>query len=91
MTTRQVLFRCNGCAFVMAEDLIKVIHVDHPKGGRDRIAVSQCPECGEVNDFTNVCDEPDCDREASCGFPTASGHYRRTCGQHMDAATDRAK
>lgn len=38
------------------------------------------------------CDEPECDREATCGWPTRpggtgpNGGYRRTCGNHMRAA-----
>ncbi len=27
------------------------------------------------------CDEPGCDAETSCGFPSPTG-YRRTCGRH---------
>jgi len=29
----------------------------------------------------NQCDEPGCQREATCGFPVEDG-YRRTCGDH---------
>ena len=38
------------------------------------------------------CDEPGCEQEASCGWPTRpggtgpNGGYRRTCGDHMRAA-----
>lgn len=38
------------------------------------------------------CDEPGCDREATCGWPTRpggtgpNGGYRRTCGDHMRSA-----
>jgi hypothetical protein len=37
------------------------------------------------------CDEPDCMRYASCGWPTRpggtgpNGGYRQTCGEHMRA------
>ena len=31
------------------------------------------------------CDEPGCERETSCGFPSPTG-YRRTCGEHHRAA-----
>jgi len=29
------------------------------------------------------CDEPDCHRMATCGFPVEGGPYRRTCGRHF--------
>lgn len=32
------------------------------------------------------CDEPGCEREASCGWPVPDG-YRRTCGEHMQRIT----
>ena len=47
-----------------------------------------CPICKDVVGFTEICDEPDCVRDASCGFPTPAG-YRRTCGDHMRAAEQR--
>ena len=37
------------------------------------------------------CDEPGCEREATCGWPSRpggtgpNGGYRRTCGPHMEA------
>ncbi len=31
------------------------------------------------------CDEPGCEQEATCGWPSDSG-YRRTCGKHMREA-----
>lgn len=83
-------FRCDECWSIMPERHIKVVHIDHPKPGHDRVAINQCPECGEVNSFTNVCDEPGCTSEATCGWPTKAADYRRTCGPHMDA-DDRAK
>ncbi|HSW43519.1 MAG TPA: hypothetical protein VLM76_13510 [Patescibacteria group bacterium] len=29
------------------------------------------------------CDEPGCLGQATCGWPTRDGRYRRTCGGHM--------
>lgn len=51
-----------------------------------------CPKCKSVENFVNVCDEPGCRDESSCGFPTTSG-YRRTCSKHSRIAPllDRAK
>ena len=31
------------------------------------------------------CDEPGCEKEATCGWPSTDG-YRRTCGDHYRAA-----
>lgn len=44
--------------------------------------IEGCPICKSVFGFTEICDEPECTREASCGFPVANG-YRRTCYQHI--------
>lgn len=43
-----------------------------------------CPKCKSVNNFYEVCDEPECIREASCGYPAGPefGGYRRTCSKH---------
>ena len=36
------------------------------------------------------CDEPGCEKETSCGWPSDTG-YRRTCGGHYRAAREYAK
>lgn len=76
------LFQCDHCGHVMREADVLSVAVPRPKGGAPAI-VQQCPECGECESFTNVCDEPGCKSEATCGWPTAQG-YRRTCGKHMN-------
>ena len=89
---RDLLFRCNCCETLVTERAIVSIYVDHPKPGRDRVRVSQCPECGECEQFTNMCDEPGCHAEASSGWPTTNGDYRRTCGVHWrERENERAK
>lgn len=40
-----------------------------------------CPSCREVAQFDLVCDEPGCDADYSCGWPSPTG-YRMTCGRH---------
>lgn len=75
-----LLFECDYCGHVMAESDVLQTPVARPKGGAPAF-VSQCPECGECNSFTNVCDEPGCRLEATSGWPTEHG-YRRTCGRH---------
>ena len=74
-------FECDRCGKIMEEKLILQTAVPRPKGGEPAY-VSQCPHCGECECFTNVCDEPGCQSEATCGWPTGDG-YRRTCGKHM--------
>lgn len=40
-----------------------------------------------LKDLINLCDEPDCFNEVSCGFPTEDG-YRRTCFNHSKWAKE---
>jgi hypothetical protein len=42
-----------------------------------------CPQCKAVDNFTNICDEPGCDKEATCGWKPKGAPYRRTCHKHM--------
>jgi hypothetical protein len=44
-----------------------------------------CPTCKSIDSFWEVCDEPGCRQEATCGWPTVV-NYRRTCGHHYDPA-----
>jgi hypothetical protein len=76
------IFRCDDCDHVMTEAEILRVTVPHPKY-RDRpIYLNQCPECGECQNFTNMCDEPGCKERATSGWPTAGGDYRHTCFDH---------
>lgn len=84
------MWTCDECGTVMDESKIVTVYVDHPRPGRDRIAVMQCPECGKCECFKNTCDENGCRREATCGWQTKDGGYRRTCFEHMKDG-DRAK
>lgn len=36
----------------------------------------------QLKDVLNLCDEPGCFREVSCGFPVEGGGYRSTCSDH---------
>lgn len=55
----------------------------------------ECPHCDVQHQWPCPtiprCDEPGCDQEATCGWPTTpggtvpNGGYRRTCGDHMRA------
>ncbi len=77
---RPDIWRCGDCDHIMAQTEIIRVSVPHPKHGGP-IYLSQCPECGECQNFTNLCDEPDCQKEANCGWPSPDG-YRRTCYDH---------
>jgi len=44
--------------------------------------IEGCPICKCVFGFTEICDEPECTRDATCGFPVENG-YRRTCYKHL--------
>lgn len=81
-------WECDECGVIIPNSAILVIFVGHPKRGHGKVSVSQCPECGEVNCFTALCDEPGCTREVTCGWPTKSGGYRNTCGDHMRSNED---
>ena len=65
----------------MAEDDVLMPKLPpHLKTG-EQVVVAQCPQCGCVEQFTNVCDEAGCRRRAGCGWPSENG-YRRTCYEH---------
>jgi hypothetical protein len=44
-----------------------------------------CPSCKNVNCAERACDEPECKRTVTCGWPTLRG-YRTTCGDHYVAS-----
>ena len=48
----------------------------------NEILIFGCPKCKEINSDVACCDEPGCEREATCGTPTDDG-YRFTCGEHI--------
>ena len=49
----------------------------------------ECPHCVVIHEWPCPtiprCDEPGCEQEATCGWPSDVG-YRRTCGGHYRAA-----
>jgi hypothetical protein len=75
------LWRCDECDHRLTKEAMVVHNIPHPKPGFASVPVHQCPECGAVGQFVNVCDEPECHKDASCGWPSPEG-YRRTCGDH---------
>jgi hypothetical protein len=54
-----------------------------------RMAVLDALDAAESSEaLARQCDEPGCQREASCGFSTETG-YRRACHEHSDWAKNR--
>ena len=73
-------WRCTECDHCMNEES-ELLSAPNPFDAANE--VYGCPACKEVNCFTNICDEPGCNDDASCGFPTETG-YRHTCGKHYN-------
>ena len=72
-------WKCNDCDWI--GDIGQLLKAPNPFA--PGYGISGCPECKCVEDFTEVCDEPGCDKNAGCGFPTPDG-YRRTCYEHSN-------
>ena len=82
--SNQRKWKCCSCDGISIEaDLLNAINPFD-----ETMTIKGCPICKDVVGFTEICDEPECVRDASCGFPTLDGYegYRRTCGDHMRAA-----
>ena len=74
-------WKCKSCGMITLEPAL--LRAPSPFDETD--ILTACPHCKWVNDFDEMCDEPGCTEEASCGFPVedeAFGGYRRTCHQH---------
>ena len=58
----------------------------------DAIIIIKENNYDKLKPFYGLCDEPDCYKEASCGWPSEDG-YRHTCWEHMkhDERTDGSK
>ena len=73
-------WRCLECNEISLETDLLV--APNPFDETDNI--TGCPKCKGVDGFEEICDEPECKAEATCGFPVKEGFggYRRTCGKH---------
>jgi hypothetical protein len=71
-------WRCEVCQTVTQEpDLLTAPNPFDPTE-----TLTGCPNCKQAEArFALLCDEPGCNREASCGFPVEGG-YRHACGTH---------
>lgn len=68
---------CLECRFIGAIERFDKVQDPH---GPNEWTV--CPRCRAPERVTSACDEPGCEREGACGFPTPTGNYRRTCFEH---------
>ena len=80
-------WQCDDCgAITLGAELLRA---KNPFDETDTII--GCPNCKSVSGFIEICDEPGCTNEATCGFPVddAFGFYRRTCLEHWMIAEKR--
>ena len=80
--TTRVRWLCQSCDW--CGDDAELLRAASPFEPADTIC--GCPKCKAVEDIVIACDEPGCDRESTCGWPSDGG-YRRTCGKHMQWRT----
>jgi hypothetical protein len=84
-------WRCMGCQTISLES--EFLTAPSPFNPDDTLTA--CPKCLEVEGttvFEEICDEPGCTEQATCGFPVddeAFGGYRRTCGKHWREAAQK--
>lgn len=71
-------WKCEECGTIINDD--QVLSAPHPFRAQE--SVSGCPHCLSADLLVGVCDEPGCDAEGTCGWPTEDGGYRRTCFKH---------
>lgn len=72
-----IRWRCEHCRKIVPD--AEMLRAPHPFEPGD--SVLGCPSCHAIDAFVDVCDEPGCDLDASCGWPSDAG-YRRTCHKH---------
>lgn len=81
MSLSKKRYKCECCEKITAED--ELLRATSPFD-QDQTLLA-CPYClsidGDAN-FRLICDEPDCEQIATCGFPTDDNGYRRTCFEH---------
>jgi len=74
------LFMCNFCNHTMPEAAMLMA----PSPFNPDETLYACPNCKQCDEgFRELCDEPGCTKDATCGWPTPDGGYRRTCAEHM--------
>jgi len=76
MGKRPLRWKCQTCNLINSELL------EAPNPFDASLTIYGCPGCKDVNCFVNICDEPGCTDEATCGWPDEDRIYRRTCYRH---------
>lgn len=74
-----MIFKCTDCE-VWVGPVEEMLVAQNPFDPSSEI--QGCPHCKSIGQFVNLCDESGCTRDASCGWPTNDGGYRRTCYEH---------
>jgi hypothetical protein len=74
-------WRCTECDWVGPERDLLVA----PNPFEPQFEVCGCPECRDIDCFHLLCDEPGCEEDGTCGWPTPTG-YRHTCSKHSKHA-----
>lgn len=70
-------YKCMECSNI--HDETALLQAPNPFDATD--TVCGCPSCKSVDSEVLVCDEPGCNKEASCGWQSPTG-YRHTCYEH---------
>ena len=66
---KSIIYICDTCNMICTES---------------QILEYGCPHCPTETSFSLICDEPGCDKKATCGTVTEN-KYRETCNQHRPA------
>lgn len=81
-------WRCNECG--QAHEESTLLKAPNPFAPTDEMM--GCPNCGEPNNFREVCQVGDCEEDATCGRPRFRGfRYARLCGRHFSEHTPKAE
>lgn len=75
---------CTECEYIGALSTFDTVR--DPKDENNWWTI--CPNCRAADQITDVCDEPGCERRATCGWPGKNGGYRRTCFDHSQFKRD---
>lgn len=77
-------WQCSECRHISLESAL----LTEPSPFDPQDTLMACPVCLSVAgiEFKELCDEPGCDKRATCGFPAGDefGGYRRTCIGHAN-------
>ena len=75
--------KCRECGWTGLKVELDSVADPRPKINQVADIWCVCPECRIPENIMVLCDEPGCDREVTCGVPTAEDGYRSTCSKHM--------